>query len=94
MKTSLESPRVCDAITCRLRGPVAGELQRSSGVLLHLTVASRSFRRRRTLVRKAAVFADALADARQRVWCILSVWPAWTFNSPYQSCSAFAAAFC
>ncbi len=38
----------------------------------------------------AREFADRLAEAKQGVWCILPFGPPGPFNSPYQSCSAFA----
>lgn len=65
------------------------KLQRSSGVLLHLTSLPGRFGVG-DLGPESRRFADALADARQRVWCVLPFGPPGPFNSPYQSCSAFA----
>jgi len=65
------------------------KLQRSSGVLLHLTSLPGRFGVG-DLGAEGRSYADALADARQRVWCILPFGPPGPFNSPYQSCSAFA----
>jgi 4-alpha-glucanotransferase len=64
-------------------------LQRSSGILLHLTSLPSRFGVG-DLGPESRHFADALADAKQRVWCILPFGPPGPFNSPYQSCSAFA----
>jgi len=65
------------------------KLQRSSGILLHLTSLPGPFGIG-DLGPESRHFADALADARQRVWCVLPFGPPGPFNSPYQSCSAFA----
>lgn len=64
------------------------KLQRVSGVLLHLTSLPGRFGIGD--LGEARDFADLLADAKQRVWCILPFGPPGPFNSPYQSCSAFA----
>jgi 4-alpha-glucanotransferase len=64
-------------------------LQRSSGILLHLTSLPGRFGVG-DLGPESRYFADALADAKQRVWCVLPFGPPGPFNSPYQSCSAFA----
>jgi len=65
------------------------KLQRSSGILLHLTSLPGRFGVG-DLGPESRDFADALAEAKQRVWCILPFGPPGPFNSPYQSCSAFA----
>lgn len=44
-----------------------------------------------TLGKSAYDFVDFLARAGQRVWQILPLSPTGFGNSPYQSCSAFAA---
>jgi len=64
-------------------------LQRSSGVLLHLTSLPGRFGVG-DLGAESRHFADALADTQQRVWCVLPFGPPGPFDSPYQSCSAFA----
>jgi len=65
------------------------KFERASGVLLHLTSLPGRFGIG-DLGEEALNFADLLADAKQRVWCILPFGPPGPFNSPYQSCSAFA----
>jgi len=65
------------------------KLQRSNGILLHLTSLPGRFGIG-DLGPESRHFVDALADARQRVWCVLPFGPPGPFDSPYQSCSAFA----
>jgi 4-alpha-glucanotransferase len=65
------------------------KLQRASGVLLHLTSLPGRYGIG-DLGESARDFADRMADAKQSVWCILPFGPPGPFNSPYQSCSAFA----
>jgi len=65
------------------------KLERSSGILLHPTSLPGPFGVG-DLGAEGRHFADALAAARQRVWCVLPFGPPGPFNSPYQSCSAFA----
>lgn len=64
-------------------------LPRASGVLLHPTSLPGRFGIG-DVGESVRDFADQLAEARQRVWCILPFGPPGPFNSPYQSCSAFA----
>jgi 4-alpha-glucanotransferase len=71
------------------RDQIAVRLQRSSGILLHLTSLPSRFGIG-DLGAESRHVADALADAKQRVWCVLPFGPPGPFNSPYQSCSAFA----
>jgi len=65
------------------------KLQRSSGILLHLTALPGRFGIG-DLGSASRNFADLLAESGQSVWCILPFGPPGPFNSPYQSCSAFA----
>lgn len=65
------------------------KLQRASGALLHLTSLPGRFGIG-DLGEGARDFVDRLAGAKQSVWCILPFGPPGPFNSPYQSCSAFA----
>lgn len=65
------------------------KIGRSSGILLHLT----------SLPGKCGIgdlgpesrwFVDCLAEAQQKIWCVLPLGPTGPRNSPYESCSAFA----
>lgn len=65
------------------------ELQRSSGVLLHLSSLPNKYGVG-TLGEDAYEFVDFLAESRQRLWQILPIGPTGYGNSPYQSYSVFA----
>lgn len=62
---------------------------RCSGILLHITSLPGPFGIG-DLGPEGRWFADALAAAGQKLWCILPVGPTGDENSPYQSRSAFA----
>jgi 4-alpha-glucanotransferase len=62
------------------------DLERSSGVQLHLTSLPGG-----TLGAEAYRFVDWLADAGQRWWQVLPLGPPDRYRSPYKSASAFAA---
>jgi 4-alpha-glucanotransferase len=62
---------------------------RCSGILLHITSLPGKFGIG-DLGPQSRWFADALASAGQKLWCILPVGPTGEENSPYQSRSAFA----
>lgn len=64
-------------------------LGRCSGILLHITSLPGAFGIG-DLGPESRWFADALATAGQKLWCILPVGPTGDENSPYQSRSAFA----
>ncbi len=61
------------------------ELERSSGILLHLTSLPGG-----RLGAEAYKFVDWLADAAQSWWQVLPLSPPDRFRSPYKSASAFA----
>lgn len=63
--------------------------KRASGILLHLTSLPGRFGIG-DLGPESRWFADALAAAGQKLWCILPLGPTGPENSPYQSRSAFA----
>ena len=65
------------------------ELERSSGVLLHLSSLPNKYGIG-TLGKDAYEFVDFLAETRQRFWQILPIGPTGYGNSPYQSYSVFA----
>jgi len=65
------------------------ELERSSGVLLHLSSLPNKYGVG-TLGKDAYEFVDFLAASRQRLWQILPIGPTGYGNSPYQSYSVFA----
>jgi 4-alpha-glucanotransferase len=62
---------------------------RCSGILLHITSLPGKFGIG-DLGPESRWFADALASAGQKLWCILPLGPTGEENSPYQSRSAFA----
>ena len=65
------------------------KLRRSSGLLLHITSLPGGFGIG-DLGPESRWFADALAEAKQRLWCMLPLGTTGKENSPYQSRSAFA----
>ncbi|WP_372776788.1 4-alpha-glucanotransferase [Mangrovibacterium sp.] len=65
------------------------ELERSSGVLLHLSSLPNKYGIG-TLGKDAYDFVDFLAETNQRLWQILPIGPTGYGNSPYQSYSVFA----
>jgi len=65
------------------------KFQRSSGILLHLTSLPGGFGIG-DLGPGSRWFADALAEAKQMLWCFLPLGTTGKENSPYQSRSAFA----
>ena len=65
------------------------ELERSSGVLLHLSSLPNKYGVG-TLGKDAYEFVDFLAETKQRLWQILPIGPTGYGNSPYQSYSVFA----
>jgi 4-alpha-glucanotransferase len=65
------------------------KLDRSSGVLLHITSLPGRFGIG-DLGPESRWFVDALVEARQRLWCFLPLGTTGPENSPYQSRSAFA----
>lgn len=65
------------------------KLQRSSGVLLHITSLPGAYGIG-DLGPESRWFADALVEAKQRLWCMLPLGTTGKENSPYQSRSAFA----
>lgn len=62
---------------------------RCSGILLHLTSLPGRFGIG-DLGPESRRFVDYLADARQKLWCVLPLGPTGRENSPYQCQSAFA----
>jgi 4-alpha-glucanotransferase len=64
-------------------------MQRSSGILLHPTALSGSFKIG-DLGKEARLFIDFLNKAGQRVWQILPLGPTGYGHSPYNALSAFA----
>ncbi|HEY1484432.1 MAG TPA: 4-alpha-glucanotransferase, partial [Candidatus Acidoferrum sp.] len=62
---------------------------RCSGILLHVTSLPSRFGIG-DLGPESRNFVDFLAEARQKVWCVLPLGPTGTENSPYQCRSAFA----
>jgi 4-alpha-glucanotransferase len=62
---------------------------RCSGILLHITSLPGKFGIG-DLGPESRWFADGLASAGQKLWCILPLGPTGEENSPYQSLSAFA----
>lgn len=65
------------------------ELERSSGVLMHLSSLPNKYGIG-TLGKDAYEFVDFLAETNQRLWQILPIGPTGYGNSPYQSYSVFA----
>jgi 4-alpha-glucanotransferase len=65
------------------------KIARSSGILLHITSLPGNFGIG-DVGPESRWFVDALAEAKQKLWCILPVGPTGPENSPYQSRSAFA----
>lgn len=65
------------------------KIGRSSGILLHITSLPGGFGIG-DLGPESRWFADALGEAKQRLWCFLPLGTTGRENSPYQSRSAFA----
>lgn len=62
---------------------------RASGILLHLTSLPGEYGIG-DLGPESRGFVDFLAEAKQKLWCVLPLGPTGSENSPYQSRSAFA----
>jgi 4-alpha-glucanotransferase len=65
------------------------KIGRCSGILLHVTSLPGKFGIG-DLGPESRWFADFLADAKQKLWCVLPLGPTGPQNSPYQSRSTFA----
>lgn len=72
-----------------MKAPARAELQRASGVLLHLSSLPGPHGNG-DLGREARAFVDFLAAAGQSYWQLLPVHPTGPGNSPYSGVSAFA----
>jgi len=72
-----------------VKAPARAELQRSSGILLHLSSLPGPHGNG-DLGREARAFVDFLAAAGQSYWQLLPVNPTGPGNSPYSGVSAFA----
>jgi 4-alpha-glucanotransferase len=62
---------------------------RASGILLHVTSLPGEYGIG-DLGPESRKFVDLLAEAKQKLWCVLPLGPTGSENSPYQSRSAFA----
>jgi 4-alpha-glucanotransferase len=65
------------------------KIGRCSGILLHPTSLPGSFGIG-DLGPESRRFVDFLAEAKQKLWCVLPVSPTGPQNSPYECCSTFA----
>ncbi|MGB9471768.1 MAG: 4-alpha-glucanotransferase, partial [Candidatus Acidiferrum sp.] len=65
------------------------KISRSSGILLHPTCLPGKFGIG-DLGPQSRRFVDFLAEAGQKLWCVLPLSPTGPENSPYQCCSTFA----
>ena len=65
------------------------KIGRSSGILLHVTSLPGRYGIG-DLGEESRWFVDCLAEAKQKLWCVLPLGPTGPENSPYQSRSAFA----
>jgi 4-alpha-glucanotransferase len=65
------------------------KIERSSGILLHVTSLPGRYGIG-DLGEESRWFVDCLAEAKQKLWCVLPLGPTGPENSPYQSRSAFA----